>query len=102
MISAVETRKSRTHVLFADRVVVELAPLSGSLDAREDKIVQNVPPDCSMAVVVQRKLSRHYPNPTLAPRLLVEAVRCFNWKAIGDAMDHVVNERPEMFVPWRS
>jgi hypothetical protein len=87
--------------LFADRIVVELAPLEGSLDARDDKIVQGVSSDCSMVVVVRRKLSRHHPNPNLAPPLLVEAVRCFDWKVLGDAMDHVVNERPELFVPWR-
>jgi hypothetical protein len=80
--------------LFADRVVVELAPVAGSLDAGDDKIVQGVSGDCSIAVVVRRKLSRHYSNPNLAPTLLVEAVRCFDWKVIGDAMDHVVNERP--------
>jgi hypothetical protein len=88
--------------LFADRVVVELAPLAGSLDARDDKIVQSVSGDCSMAVVVRRKLSRHYANPNLAPTLLVEAVRCFDWKVLGDALDHVINERPELFAPWRS
>jgi hypothetical protein len=88
--------------LFADRVVVELAPLHGSLDGRDDKVVQGVPADCSMSVVVRRKLTRYYPNPHLAPALLVEAVRCFDWKVVGDAMDHVVNERPNLFAPWRS
>jgi hypothetical protein len=87
--------------LFADRVVVELAPLHGSLDARDDKIVQGVPGDCSMSVVVRRKLTRYYPNPHLAPTLLVEAVRCFDWKVLGDAMDHVVNEKPGLMAPWR-
>ena len=87
--------------LFADRVVVELAPLAGSLDARDDKMVQGVSGDCSMAVVVRRKLSRHYPNPNLAPMLLVEGVRCFDWNVLGDAMNHVVNERPDLLVPWR-
>lgn len=88
--------------LFADRVIVELAPVHGSLDARDDKIVQGVPDDCSLSVVVRRKLTRYYSNPHLAPTLLVEAVRCFDWKVVGDAMDHVVNERPSLFAPWRS
>lgn len=88
--------------LFADRVVVELAPLTGSLDARDDKIVQGVSGECSLAVVVRRKLSRHYANPNFAPTLLVEAVRCFDWKVLGDALDHVVNEKPALLAPWRA
>ncbi len=88
--------------IFADRVVAELAPVEGSLDAREDKIVHGASADCSLTVVVRRKLIRQYASPSFAPTLLVEAVRCFEWKSLEAAFEYVVNEEPAQLVPWRS
>jgi hypothetical protein len=88
--------------VFADRVIAELAPLKGSLDAREDKFVLSAPVDCGLAIVVERKVIRHYASPSFSPALLVEAVRSFDWKTPEAAFDYVINEHVRQLVPWRT
>jgi hypothetical protein len=88
--------------LFADRILAELAPLTGWLDARFDKVVKSAPTESGLAIVVGRKLIRHYARPDFAPTMLVEAVRVFDWKVLQAAFEQVIDEHARLLIPWRA
>lgn len=96
--TTVKTAKDITE-LFAERVVVELAPLRGFLDDRFDKIVRSGEENTELFVVLGSRLARQARRPGFDPSGLVEAVRVFDFNALQAAMGFMIHEFPWL-VPW--
>lgn len=87
--------------LFQDRLVVELAPLDGALDARGDKLVKRALPDrTEIFAVLRGHLVRRGSRPDFEPSALVDAVRTFDRAKIRTAMQVLVEEHRSVLVPW--
>lgn len=87
--------------LFGRRVVIELAPLAGMLDARHDKLVKHAVEETELHIVIGGRLLRFTRTQSFKPGELVEAVRSFDGNALSASMEYVVHERPEVLAPWR-
>jgi SMODS-associated and fused to various effectors sensor domain len=87
--------------LFRDRLLVELAPLDGSLDPRGDKLVtQALPGRTEIFAVLRGHLVRRGPRPDFEPSRVVDAVRGFDRDTIRKIMDVLVEEHRSVLVPW--
>jgi hypothetical protein len=87
--------------LFSHRLIVELAPVEGYLDSRDDKIVRSVPVDPGLFVVVDRTLIRHPARDGLPLHRVVDAVREFDRRLLGRVCDFVVTESAAALAGWR-
>ena len=88
--------------IFAHRVFAELAPLTGWLDARFDKMVNAATEHSWLAIVLGKKLIRHHARPDFAPTMVVEAVRVFDWRVLQAAFEQVIDEQRQLLTPWRA
>lgn len=91
--------------LFGERIFVELAPLEGTLDHRQDKLVKcGILGRTEIFVVCKGRLVRRAPHqPTrFEPSELVNAVRAFDRVKIRKMLEVVVNEHSSVLVPWRA
>ena len=93
------SRAEDIRELLGKRLMVELAPLRGHLDERFDKVVDAPQEDAELFVVLEGKLlrSRHV---THSPTAILEAVRTFNRKLLGEAMRSVREQHLAVLVPW--
>ncbi|MDP2316696.1 MAG: hypothetical protein Q8P41_27625 [Pseudomonadota bacterium] len=88
------------HLLFDVRVFVEIAPLKGRLDDRNDKIATGATPDAELFVTSGGRLIRMQRSPGFVPAELFDAVRTFNEQALHEAMDRVVDAGRAVLAPW--
>lgn len=89
------------HQLFEDRLVVELAPLDGALDARGDKLVKQAHVGrTELFAVLRGHLVRRGPRPGFQPADLVGAVQAFRREQIRQIMDVLVEDHRSVLAPW--
>lgn len=86
--------------LFQSRLVVELAPLQGALDGRQDKLVMSASSSTEFFAVCEGRLVRMGARPNFKPQDLVDAVRAFRPDDIREAMRIVVEENRSVLAPW--
>lgn len=93
------------QALLRSRVILELAPLAGTLDRRYDKFVKGTLREetyaTELVVVCGGTLQRFGRNSSLNLEALIEEVRRFDHEGIQRAMRHVVETKRKEFVPWR-
>lgn len=97
-----ETVRSLDDVrqLLDKRVFVEIAPLKGRLDERNDKVVTSALSEAELFVTVGGYLVRVQSGPGFAPSSLVESVRTFNEQKVHEGMDRVVDQHRAVLAPW--
>ena len=88
-------------VLFGSRLIAELGPVDGALDARFEKVVTEVSAETQFAVALDRRIRRMARRPNFEPAEILRAVREFDEKPLSDAMEVVVNEWRDLLVSWR-
>ncbi|MFO0578867.1 MAG: SAVED domain-containing protein [Polyangia bacterium] len=92
--------------LLRGRVILELAPLAGTLDRRYDKFVSGTILEEGVATelvaICNGILARYGRNSSLNLEALIEEVRRFDHGAIQKAMRHIVETKRKEFVPWRT
>src|SRR5216684_538710 len=86
--------------MLGARLIVELAPLRGSLDSRWDKVVDRPLPNTELVVVFRGALDRFHQQPGFDPSSLVEAVRSFDEYKLRNAMKLVVGKWFDRIAPW--
>lgn len=86
--------------LLSKRLIVELAPMKGFLNNRNDKIVKEPLDNTELFVVLDGQLLRFSARPGFIPKELVEAVRVFDWSETERAMNFIVGENHSLLVPW--
>jgi len=89
-------------LLLGERVIVEVAPLRGHLDARYDKLASTGTDMSELFIVLGGRLLRYPPRPGFLPAALVEAVRGYDWTLPQAAMDYVIGENAPVLVPWQA
>jgi hypothetical protein len=97
-----DTIRSPDHarLLLDVRVCVEIAPIKGRFDERDDKMVVEARADAELFVTAGGRLVRMSRRPGFVPADLVEAVRTFNVQALSEAMDRVVDGGRELLAGW--
>lgn len=94
------------RAMLRGRVVLELAPLAGTLDRRYDKFVKGTVFDeevsTELVVICNGTLARIGRNSSLNLESLIEDVRRFDHTEIQKAMRHAVETKRKEFVPWRA
>lgn len=86
--------------LYAGRLLVELAPLDGSIDAGGDKIVERATPNTQLFAALSGRLIRRPRLPdNFEPAQLVEAVRRFDRAVLERAMGYLVEAERELLLP---
>ncbi|XXY52124.1 SAVED domain-containing protein [Sorangium sp. So ce269] len=85
--------------LLGRRLIVELAPLRGRLDERFDKMVDAPQESAEIFVVLGGKLMRSRVA-AHAPSVILEAVRTFDRKVLGQAMRALREQHSSLLVPW--
>lgn len=95
------TRPEDIRELLGKRLVVELAPLRGHLDERFDKIVDVPQDEAELFLVLDGRLlrSRHMVH---SPRAILDALRNFDRKLLGEAMRSIRDQHLSALVPWAS
>ncbi|MCK6520818.1 hypothetical protein L6R49_05175 [Myxococcota bacterium] len=92
---------SAAEALLSERLVVELAPLTGRLDAQGDKLVHPEQTAPQLFVAVGGALIRQPKLPdNFAPERLVRLTRDLKLDPLRDHLRHVVDERPELLAAW--
>lgn len=86
--------------MLTERVIVELAPLAGSVDVRLEKIASQPLPTTELYIVLGKRLFRFSPNAYVAPGVIIESVRSFAREILESTMDHVVGQHSQDFAPW--
>lgn len=86
--------------LLSSDVAVELAPVSGHLDTRFDKIVDRATSGTEVFVVVDGRLARQPKRPGFDPEPIVEAVRSFNRPFLEEIMTNLVDSHHRVVAPW--
>ncbi len=90
-------------LLFRDRLIVELAPLSGYLDRRFEKQVRGPLTDTELIVSLDGRLVRQgRQGGSFDPVALVDAVRRYDRAALGRAMHFIVEQHQAALLPWRN
>lgn len=98
---SMEEVTSQVDQLFEKRLVVELAPLQGELDANFDKLVTKPRKNTQFFAALDRHLIREAKQAeNFDPGSLVEAVRSYEYSTIANAMEFVVEEHRDVLVPW--
>lgn len=87
-------------LMFSARLIVELAPLRGSLDSRWDKVVERPLPTTELVAVFKGMVERFHPQPGFDPSTLVEAVRAFDEYKLRSAMEFVLGKSFDLLAPW--
>lgn len=82
------------------RLSVELAPLSGRLDARYDKLVDGPTGDTALFVALRGNLARVERSAGYDPGQLVEAVRRFDWAAIEKPLNAALQRHRDLLLMW--
>lgn len=82
------------------RLLVELAPLSGRLDARYDKLVDGPTGDTALFISLRGNLARVERSNGYDPGALVDAIRRYDWEAIERPLAAALSMRRELLVAW--
>jgi hypothetical protein len=96
------TDASQIDEPLGQRLVVELAPIRGFLNAAHDKLAGDAADESELFISLAGKLYRYQKGPNLNPCSLVRAVRDFDWQALENAMKYVIGEDPAAFVSWHN
>jgi SMODS-associated and fused to various effectors sensor domain len=99
-----ETLTSPEHIweLFGERLLVELAPLEGGLNAAFDKIARKaVPERTELFIVLQARLMREPKSTSFDPDALIDAVRAYNLEVIQRQLRVVLTKQEGNLAPWR-
>jgi hypothetical protein len=94
--------KADVQLMLRERLVVELAPLIGSIDGRYEKVITRSRPTTELYVVLGKRLFRYSANANLAPEMVVECIRKFQSKELIAPMDYVLGEHHRDLAPWAS
>jgi len=86
--------------LLTTRVIAELAPLAGHLDARYEKLVTIPLSEVEFVAVCDSYLMRFPKSANLDPGDLVQYVRTFQHTPIREFMRRVVTEARNVLAPW--
>ncbi|MDC0744815.1 SAVED domain-containing protein [Polyangium mundeleinium] len=86
--------------IFDSRLVVELAPLKGHLDARWDKVVDGPIHDTELFVVLGGRLLRIPSQGGFNPASVIEAIRTFDRDPVRKAMKFVREQHRTVLTPW--
>ncbi|HEV7486316.1 MAG TPA: SAVED domain-containing protein [Thermoanaerobaculia bacterium] len=86
--------------LLRDRLIVELAPLTGYLDDRFDKYVERSTADTELFVVIRGQLIRRAAQAAFEPSTFVDSVRSFRGAVIQKQLEFVLGEHSEVLTPW--
>lgn len=95
------TNEQLPYELFKYRLAVELAPLSGYLDAHYEKIVRSVHSDTELCLAYGGKLRRIRKSRSFIPDLLLTAIRNTNETGAQEQLRHVLAEVSDLLAPWR-
>lgn len=96
------TDATQIDELLGQRLVVELAPIRGFLNAVHDKLAGDAAEESELFISLAGNLHRYQKGPNLTPCALVRAVRDFDWQALENAMKYVIGEDPAAFVSWHN
>lgn len=88
------------HEMLKSRVIAELAPLAGHLDARYDKLVTAPITETEFVVASGAHLLRFPPSANLTPSSLVQDVREFRREPLLEFMRRVVSDGASRLAPW--
>lgn len=86
--------------MFESRLIVELVPTSGILDARGDKVVRQPRAGAQLVVLCNGRLERFPTDDNINPAALVDHVRSFNQSELNEAMQRAVGMRGKLLAPW--
>lgn len=95
-----ETVRGPIEDCFGQRLAVEVAPLTGFLDPRFEKMVDVALPQSEFFASLDGRLVRLQSGPNFKPADLVEQVRRFERPAIARQMTFVVEEHRAVMLPW--
>ncbi len=97
------TARTPEHVqrILGERVILEIAPLRGTLNSQYDKVVDGVSDHTELFITLGGRLTR---LPSAPGRLelarLIERVRTYQWAELCTAMAAVVESAHEELAPW--
>jgi hypothetical protein len=102
--SRAETITAPEHIweLFGARLLVELAPLEGGLNAAFDKIARKTLPErTELFIVLEARLLRETKTQSFDPDRLINAIRTYDIDTIQQCMRVVRTKHERDLVPWR-
>jgi SMODS-associated and fused to various effectors sensor domain len=88
--------------LFGERLLVELTPLEGGLNAAFDKIARKaVPGRTELFIVLKARLMREPKNQSFDPDVLIDAVRAYDIEALQRQLRVVLTKHEGNLASWR-
>jgi len=89
--------------LMESALTVEMAPLTGWLDAKRwEKMVRDSLPDSELCIAVDGRLIREARRQGFDPDALIEAIREYRHKQAHDEVYAVVDQHRAELMPWTS
>lgn len=82
------------------RLHAELAPLSGRLDARYDKLIDGPTGDTALFISLRGNLARVERSTGYDPGALVDAVRRYDWNAIECPLAAALSMHRDLLIAW--